>query len=285
MPELPEVETVRRVIERALLGKRIAVADVVPDEIVLEGVPAEVVQAAVVGSTVKRVGRRGKYWWLEFDRTPWLFGHLGMAGWVRDVTPAGHDRHRVETRLREHGAAPLDDESGRPRFLKILLESESGDRIAMTDGRRLSRLWLADSADEGVKGLGPDMLDQPWSAGPLADRLRGRSAPIKALLLDQRLFAGVGNWIADEVLYQAKIAPQRPAGSLSPKELKTLIGKLAGILETSVNVDADASKYPSDWLFNHRWGGAKGVEHIHGRPIVREQVGGRTTAWVPSVQK
>lgn len=270
-------------MERALRGRRIVEAEVPEDSIVLDGVPSAIVKQAVVGAQVTRVGRKGKYWWLEFDRHPWLFGHLGMAGWIRDVSP--NREHEVMTRLREHGSAPWDDESGRPRFLKLLLESEDGHRIAMTDGRRLSRLRLAGSVEAGLQGLGPDVRDEPWSVDDLAVKLKGRTAPIKALLLDQKLFAGVGNWIADEVLFQAGVRPSREAGSLTSQELAVLLKKLGDILETAIAVDADSSRYPEDWLFHLRWGGGKGAGSVGGHEIVRETVGGRTTAWAPALQK
>jgi formamidopyrimidine-DNA glycosylase len=271
-------------MQRALVGRKIATAEVVPDEIVLKGVPADVVRNVLEGSTVTAVGRHGKYWWLELDRAPWLFGHLGMAGWIRDVSPNGSE-HTVETRLREHGSMPLEDENGRPRFLKLLLETEDGRRIAFTDGRRLGRLWLAESRETGLNGLGPDVFDEPWTVAALSEHLKGRTAPIKALLLDQSLFAGVGNWIADEVLFQARIAPKRLAGTLKKAEIQRLVDSLKPILELAIEVDANSERFPDTWLFNSRWGGAKGTGEIMGHPIVRETVGGRTTAWVPDLQK
>lgn len=283
MPELPEVETVRLVMAGVLVGRKIVEAEVSEDSIVLKKVPADIVRQAIVGATVENVGRWGKYWWLEFDRKPWLFGHLGMAGWVRDVTPDDNDK--LKTRLREHGKRDWDDENGRPRFLKLMLETEEGGRIAFTDGRRLGRLWLADSPEQGVVGLGPDVMNDPWKPKDLALKLKGRTAPIKALLLDQKLFAGVGNWIADEVLFQARIAPARTAGSLTDKEIKTLLAKLKNILELAVTVRADSDQYPDDWLFGRRWGGAKGKNEYRGHTIVRQPIGGRTTAWVPDLQK
>lgn len=286
MPELPEVETVRRLLERTLVGKRIVHATVEPDEIVLSGAPKEAVAGALIGQTVVAVGRKGKYWWLELDRSPWLFGHLGMSGWIREVRGLGEEPVK-ESRLLEHGNAPIYDEDGRPRFLKLLLETECGRKIALTDGRRLARLWLANSpkSDERVSKLGPDMLLQPYRDSELHSILRSRKAPIKALLLDQKLFAGVGNWIADEVLYQSKILPSRLANTVTPSEAKLLVKRLAEILKVSIECECDAEKYPADWLFHVRWGGSKGKELINGRPIVREQVGGRTTAFVPGVQK
>lgn len=280
MPELPEVETVRRVFERVLQGKRIVAAEIPDDPIVLGGTPAERFVSALNDSTLARAGRKGKYWWLELDSGPVIFGHLGMAGWVRELgayTP----------RLREHGNAPLDDETGRPRFLKLLLTTEDGKRVAMTDGRRLARLWMGESveSDKRVGALGPDAWLEPPTVESLAARLKGRTAPIKALLLDQAaLVSGVGNWIADEALYQAGIRPDRAGESLTPEELEKLRERLGVILERAISDGADSEKYPREWLFHYRWGGGKGHESIEGRAIVRSTVGGRTTAWVPELQ-
>lgn len=278
MPELPEVETVRRTLSRALVGHRIAAAEFPPDAIVQSRLPEGSLLSACLGAKVEGVGRHGKFWWLELDSKPWLFGHLGMAGWVRELGCSS-------IRLREHGNAPFDDENGRPRFLKMLLEASSGARVAMTDGRRLSRLWLGTDPKSALPKLGPDMLLDPWPVEDLAKRLHGRSAPIKALLLDQTLFCGVGNWIADEVLFQSGIAPHRPAGGLSTVEIHRLIASLSDVLVTAVEVGANSEVYPKSWLFHYRWGGAKGQEAVDGAPIERLTVGGRTTAWAPTRQK
>ncbi|MDK3161134.1 DNA-formamidopyrimidine glycosylase family protein [Kamptonema cortianum] len=280
MPELPEVETVRRTIERVLKGQRIVDAEVVPDEIVLQGREPEEVRAVVQGQVVTGAGRKGKYWWIELNERPWLFGHLGMAGWLREY---GADT----IRLREHGQAPLDDETGRPRFLKLRLRGEDGREIVMTDGRRLARLWLAESpeADPRVSQLGPDTWLELPDNSDLHKMLIKRKAPAKALLLDQKLFAGVGNWIADEVLYHSGIAPSRTGESLTVQEVSRLRDALKMVLDLAVEVGADASQYPKSWLFHYRWGGKGGDEEIEGHPIIRETIGSRTTAWVPSKQK
>lgn len=280
MPELPEVESVRRLMERTLKGKKIVRAEVADDEIVNSGNPAEAIEAALVGRTVKSVGRLGKFWWIVLDQRPVLFGHLGMSGWIRAL---GKDSRR----LHSHGNAPFDDEEGRPRFLKLLIEAEDGERIAFTDSRRFGRLWLGDSpeTDKQVKRLGRDCYEDLPDAETLTAVLAKRKAPIKAVLLDQKLFAGIGNWIADEVLYHAAIAPKRLASSLKPTEVKALRKAIHDVLHHAVKVDADYEKFPDDWLFVHRWGGAKGAERVNGQEIVRETVGGRTTAWVPERQK
>lgn len=280
MPELPEVERVRQTLARVLVGKKIVDAEFVNDDIMMFGVPAEAFQAAVKGQTVKDVHRKGKYWWIVFEDGGFLAGHLGMSGWIREL---GADT----IRLREHGNAPLEDEEGRPRFLKMLLTAEDGRRVAFTDGRRLGRLWLTrdPKTDERIKKLGFDVRDELPSATELYKILSRRKAPIKALLLDQGLFAGIGNWIADEVLYQAGIAPKRLGSSLSAKEVLLLHDAIVLVIKHSVDVDADKEQFPKDWLFHVRWGGKSGDETISGEPIVREPVGGRTTAWVPSRQK
>lgn len=280
MPELPEVEAVCRTMRRVLQGKKIVSAEIAPDEIVLSKIPPEAVQAALVGRTVAAVGRKGKFWWLELDEKPFVFGHLGMSGWVRELGSPG-------VRLHSHGDAPLDDSDGRPRFLKMLLETEDGGRIAFTDGRRLGRLWLSPGHEEDpqVRRLGPDVYEALPSPDALHDLLRKRKSPIKALLLNQELFAGVGNWIADEVLYHARIAPTRHGATLSLEEVANLHAALRKVLDHAVEVEADYRRFPETWLFHHRWGGSRGTESIDGQPIQRDTVGGRTTAWVPTVQR
>lgn len=264
---------------RVLGGQRIVEVEVAPDEIVLGGVEPAAFRAAIEGRALQRVGRKGKYWWLDFGEPPIVFGHLGMSGWIRELG-------QPTIRLKEHGNAPLDDESGRPRFLKLMMTVESGQRIAFTDGRRLARLWMGESPelDARVSKLGPDALDALPDDDGLFGILHRRKAPLKALLLDQKLFAGVGNWIADECLYQAGLAPKRTGDTLTREEVATLRTRLLAILKKAVDVNADKEQFPPDWLFHHRWDGHRGPDVIDGEPIVRENVGGRTTAWVPTRQ-
>jgi formamidopyrimidine-DNA glycosylase len=117
----------------------------------------------------------------------------------------------------------------------------------------------------------------------LAELLRRRRAPIKAVLLDQSLFAGVGNWIADEALYQAAIAPHRPAATLPLADVSRLRARLLAVVRRAVAVGADSERFPRGWLFHRRWD----VRPAAGAPerIVRETIAGRTAAWVPGRQK
>lgn len=280
MPELPEVETVRRLLERTLGGQVIARCDAEGDEIVFgRQTPAEV-REAITGKTVLSAGRKGKLFWLQLDGVA-LMMHLGMSGWVRALDSD------LNTRLLSHGSASLDDESGRPRFLKLMLTADNGTRIAFTDGRRLARIWLGEvgSMDSKVQELGPDAYnDLPDAAAFTA--LYGRRKPaIKTLLLDQSILSGIGNWVADEVLFHARIDPRRQGLDLGELEFERLRASIEYVLQTAVSLSADHLRYPADWLFVHRWGGSKGSDRIGGHAIVREPIGGRTTAWVPSLQQ
>lgn len=267
-------------MRRVLVGHTIVEAEAVPDTIVFGAAPPEAIRSALVGRTVRGVGRKGKFWWIEFDEPPVLFGHLGMSGWIRELGAP-------TIRLKEHGEAPLDDETGRPRFLKLMLTADTGQRIAFTDGRRLGRVWLGESPqkDPRVARLGPDALEELPKGERFAALFAKRTAPIKALLMDQGILSGIGNWVADESLYHARIAPQREAGSLTDKELRKLRKAILYVLQLSVDAGADDDKYPSDWLFHFRWGGDRGHERLGKYEIRRAQVGGRTTAWLPAIQR
>lgn len=281
MPELPEVETVCRLIRHALQGKKITQVEVTPDSIVFSRTSPKVIEEALLGRTLKSVGRRGKYFWLTLSGDgPTVFGHLGMSGWVREVGLEG-------TRLHGHGKAPFEDEHGRARFLKLGLATRTGRGIVLTDPRRLGRVWLGPSPEEDkrVKRLGPDAFDDLPSAKELQALLTRRKIPIKAVLLDQGALSGIGNWIADEVLYQSRIAPKRVAASLSAAEVTALRRAIVSVLARAVKVGADYEQFPKTWLFEHRWGGSRGSQRIGRHAIVREEVGGRTTAWVPALQK
>jgi formamidopyrimidine-DNA glycosylase len=136
-----------------------------------------------------------------------------------------------------------------------------------------------------ISALGFDpLLDLP-SPTRFAAMLRARSAPVKAVLMDQGFSAGVGNWIADEVLYQAKIDPRRRASDLSEAEAKAIRAKLRHVCAFAVKVNAEKSKFPKSWLFHTRWGRRKDAQCAQGHPIEHITVAGRTTAWVPGVQK
>lgn len=277
MPELPEVERARRLIEGVAAGHRIKRVTCAHDTIVFDRVSPNRVRHVLAERTVVAVHRHGKHLWLELDRRPWPCFHLGMTGnvFARGGTPP-----------QLNSTPPVQTKAWPPRFTKIHLVIDTGAELAMTNKRRLGRIRLRDdpARELPISRLGFDpLLDLP-SPQRFVDALHSRSTTIKALLLDQTFAAGVGNWIADEVLYQARIDPRRRANALSVAEAKRLRTKLKRIIETAVLVDADKSLFPRDWLFHRRWGRKRGTT-IRGKPIEFLTIGGRTTAWVPAVQR
>jgi formamidopyrimidine-DNA glycosylase len=281
MPELPEIEATRKLLDHALKGRKLTKVEAREDDIVFKGTPPTAIEEQLRGRTVSKAGRRGKFFWIEFEDGGALMGHLGMSGAVYDVSK--DETHGVS--YRESKSMRVDAE-GEPRFLKLRLEA-GAHKVVITDARRLGRLWLVDSvvADKTYKSLGPDaMTDLPTKAD-LAKKIAKRKVPIKALLLNQSFLAGIGNYLADEILYEARIAPARLASSLSEKESGAVHDAIVSIIKQAVAVNADSEKFPKDWLFHHRWGGSRGAERIGGQEIKRDTVGGRTTAWVPSRQK
>ena len=163
---------------------------------------------------------------------------------------------------------------------------EDGCELAMTNSRRLGRIRLSPNPieDPSIAKLGFDPLTDMLSLEAFRASLAKRKANLKGLLLNQSFAAGVGNWIADEVLFQAGIAPTRRANSLKDNESKNLHASLATIVKTAVELDADKARFPSNWLFHHRWGQNQQAQTSDGDPIEFVQIGGRTTAWVPNRQ-
>ena len=200
MPELPEVETARRAATAVAVGRRIVAVTVADDPIVFERVPPARIRRALLGRRVQAVRRHGKHFWFELDRRPWLVVHFGMAGGL-------HTSRRRSVRLVSSGRRA--DTVWPPRFMKLHLLLDDGGELALVDGRRLGRIRLRrDPATESpITALGFDALRGVPGAARFRALARSRGLPVKALLLDQSFAAGVGNWIADEVLYQARIAP------------------------------------------------------------------------------
>ena len=277
MPELPEVETARRAAIAVAVGHRIVGVTVADDTIVFGRVPPERIRRALLGRRVHAVRRHGKHFWFELDRRPWLSVHFGMAGGL--YTPRRRGVRLMSSGRRTEPGWP-------PRFTKLRLAFEGGHELVIADGRRLGRIRLRqDPATEPpIAALGFDALRGLPGPARFRELARGRAAPVKALLLDQSFAAGVGNWIADEVLYQARIAPRRSARSLSDRELDRLRARLRSVVRAAVEARADSDRYPRSWLFHRRWDRRPGIT-VRGDTIRRETIAGRTAAWVPALQR
>lgn len=277
MPELPEVEYARKQAQNALVGKVVAKVECADDDIVFDGVKPQAVAQHLKGQEILATHRRGKYMWFELNKKPFPMFHFGMTG-----------------RFHVQGEAPIKLETGPkvdethwpPRFTKIEIIMKDDTRLVMTNSRRLGRIRLLESPleDGPIAKLGFDpLLDMP-SKTEFEALVRVRKTTLKGLLLNQAFAAGVGNWIADEVLYQARLSPTRRSNELGPDEIGKLHSALKKIIQKAVSVDADKKRFPKSWLFHHRWGQVEGAVTDSGESIEYIKVAGRTTAWVRAAQ-
>lgn len=215
MPELPEVETVARCLRPVIVGRTVVTCRLRAPGLVRHPDPESFV-AELPGHHVAEVRRRGKYLILPDPSGRWLVVHLGMTG---QLTPA----------------SPLDPE---PDHLHLILDLDDGSQLRYRDPRRFGRLLLGTEAELLTAGtlpaLGPEPIDPGYRAADLARRLRGRTAPIKALLLDQGIVAGVGNIYADESLFRARIRPTRAAGSLRVDAVRRLRRALGEVIAEAI---------------------------------------------------
>ncbi|MEZ5066104.1 MAG: DNA-formamidopyrimidine glycosylase family protein [bacterium] len=278
MPELPEVEAGRRLAERVAAGRTIRRVWCDEDPIVFDGVTPAHVRKALTGRRVHGVHRRGKHLWMTLDRAPHPLFHFGMTGAFR--SPDTEPLVLASSGSRRDAGWP-------PRFAKIRLELDDGGELVMVNKRRLGRIRLRENppAEPPISELGFDPIVDPPSPAEFARLLARRTGTLKGVLLDQGFAAGVGNWIADEVLYQAKLDPRRSVADLSAVEIRRLRTVLLRVVEKAVSVDADKKRFPRTWLFHSRWGREALARTAKGEDIEFLTIAGRTTAWVPSVQR
>jgi formamidopyrimidine-DNA glycosylase len=189
----------------------------------------------------------------------------------------------------------LDDEldadlSWPPRFTRIRLLTSTGHDVCYTDLRKFGRFHLVESNDPlsclPLSKLGFDpYLDMPKFRDfqQFIQSYRSKSIELKALLLDQTFCAGIGNWIADEILYQSHFHPRKRLNTLTDEQLKTLHKNIDYVIRTAV--DAGGShKFPPEWLFHFRWTHKRETEDYDKLTIIFDTVGGRTSAYVPQRQ-
>ena len=268
MPELPEVETTVRGLERVLLGHRISHIEARRPDL-RRALPLDLGQR-LTGARVTGLRRRAKYGLIDTDRGDTLVFHLGMSGHWR-VDPS-------ETLKHDH----------------FIIETDEGRRVALNDARRFGSLDLVPTAEledwPAFKALGPEPFD--LDARGLKRRLEGRSAPIKLLLLDQRIVAGLGNIYVCEALYRAGIHPQRAGGSISLERLKRLVPAIHGVLAEAIAVggstlrdfaapDGELGYFSKSFAVYDR----EGEPCVTGGTVKRIVQGGRSTFYCPQCQR
>lgn len=277
MPELPEVEFSKKRCAQVLRDTKILRVTVAQDPIVMDADSPAAIQNALQGQRVQALHRHGKYFWWELSSGLSLLLHLGMTGAIH---LPGQDSLELSHRVH------FDPATWPPKFVKFELQLENGQRLAFCDPRRFARIRLQQDPRHQAPlcHLGFDPIHNPPGRDEFVALLQKRRGNLKALLLNQRFIAGIGNWIADEILYQSGVDPRVQACECSRTQSERIYQSMRSIIEYAVQVDADKSRFPADWLFHRRWGKKTGTRTLAGDLIEYIECGGRSTAWVPARQ-
>ena len=273
MPELPEVETVRRQLEPVLVGRRFDRVEISDPRLVRPFEPVAVA-AELEGERVAEVDRRGKYLIFRFESGRVLLVHLRMTGSFR------HRRNGMG-----------EDDPHRRAVVRL----DDGSDVAYRDVRRFGT-WLLVEPDELEPYLADRLGEEPLLTGftpaRLARRLAGRRAPVKAALLDQRTLAGLGNIYVDEALWRARIHPKRPARDLDANDVRRLHGAIRSVLKTAIERRGSTLRDYS--TPRGRRGSMQREFKVYGRenqpcdrcgtPIEKTRAGGRGTWYCPHCQ-
>jgi formamidopyrimidine-DNA glycosylase len=274
MPELPEVETVRRTLLDPLVGRRIERVRLADFPGVIGDDPPDRFAALVCGRTVTGCRRRAKYLLLDLDDGTAVMVHLRMTGQL-GIAPGG--------------APPL-------RFEHIALELDDGTELRFADQRKFGRVLHLDA--ETARALearfGPEPLESGFTAAWLGQALARRPGKLKSVLLDHDVVAGLGNIYADEALFRARLHPERPANRLTPEEVRRLHRALRAVL-------AEGVTHRGTTFSSYRDAGGREGENqrnlrVYGKggradcprcryPLARAVVGGRGTSFCPRCQR
>ncbi len=269
MPELPEVETIKCELTPCVVGRTITDVEIIRPATVRDATPEEI-KDYLVGREIVGIERHGKYLLFKLDNGKYLAMHMKLSGslWVKKSA----------------------DEV--PGQIKAVITLDDGEKVFLRDPRGFARMWRVSDVSEITDKLGPEPLAPDFTPELLAERLDGRTAPIKAVLLDQAVIAGIGNMYADEILYAAGIDPRRVTASLKPEEIGRIYKAIREILPQGI-----ASKGASvqDYF---RPSGEEGMEQYNfkvahrknatcpcGGPVERIVVRGRGTYFCPACQK
>jgi formamidopyrimidine-DNA glycosylase len=265
MPELPDVEIFKRLVERHLLG-RVVARSVVADPGSLEGATAATLQRRLKGRRLASCQRHGKVLLVGFDDAGMLAMHFGTNGSLQYL--------------------PRDADE--PPYVRILFDFTEGDRLAYINPRRIGQVCVTDSAGAFIadQPLGPDALDPAFDEKAFAASLANRKQVIKAVLMDQARVAGIGNIYADEILFQARLHPGLAANMLDAGMRHRLFGAMKHVLQTAIDCGAGAEDFsdrlPKGFLLPERHAG--GHCPRCGTQLAIDKHGGRTSYHCPSCQ-
>lgn len=273
MPELAEVEFYRKRWDLAARGEKVVAALAHDQKKLMREIDVPALRRALIGARFEASQASAKQMLFQFTGPVWLGIHLGMSGELT-VTPPTH--------------VPAKHD-----HLVLVTENHA---LVFSDPRMFGKVDFQVSVEPPAwwTRIAPPILSSHFTVAAVSAFLKRRArAPLKAVLLMQERFPGVGNWMADEILWRAALHPRRPAGSLKPAEVRTLWRccrlvcrqALAAIAGRGNTLPADLNVgIPNTWLFKHRWA-AGGICPKTKKPLAYATIGGRTTCWSPAWQK
>lgn len=259
MPELPEVYGYQQYLNATSLNQTIVAMDCRDNRLLKQ--PIETFKKELIGATWTATERIGKYLFIHLSNGRILVMHFGMTG-----RPTYYH-----------------DAEDRPRFGHIVIAFDNGYHFAFENKRKFGWWDLTDSVEEFriQNKLSKDARD--LTLDQFKDAVSGRKTAIKNVIMNQSVTAGVGNWIADDVLYQAQIHPQKKVTDITEQEIETIYNKLQHVIEVAIKHEAHYKDFPDYFLIHNR----KGREECYhtGCDMVKIKVGGRTTYVSPKWQK
>jgi formamidopyrimidine-DNA glycosylase len=253
MPELPEVETFKRYLDSTSLHQRIIGIEV-RDAYILKRVSPRELARRLKGRRFENSHRHGKHLFVRAGDELWLRLHFGMTGWLQYLK--------------------RDEET--PTTARVLFSFANNRRLAFDDQRKFGEVELIKNLDEFLqtRGLGSDALE--ISFPQFKEIFGSHRGAVKAILLNQKLIAGIGNIYADEILFRARIHPATQMSTLNGETVSRLFRATRYILKNAIAAKADANLMPKSWLLPHR--GKAGKCPRCGRKLRSATIGGRT-AW------
>lgn len=264
MPELAEVEWYRKQWNDGI-GSKIIEVKLHARKRVFRGADTRAVSDRLIGQRLLKSSARGKRMLFKFSGDNWLGLHLGMTGKIH-IAPANFHPDKHDHLVLYQAKRAL-----------VFRDSRQFGRVRFHHGKSEPDWWKNDV---------PEIISANFSQ-KFVDRFLERhgKAPIKGVLLMQDGFSGIGNWMADEILWRVKILPSLPAGNLTAKKRAALFRETKFVARKSLEtVGHDYGDLPKSWLIHQRWK-TKGVCPIHRTLLQRATIGGRTTAWCPRCQK
>ena len=264
MPELAEVEHSRKQWDAGLDQIVLDVAIARPEIRVFRDTDTQALRRQVVGKRFIGSEARGKQMLFHFSEGVWLGVHLGMSG---------------ELRREDHPDYP-------PRKHDHLVLKQAGHALVFEDQRHFGRVRFhqGDEPPAWWQQLAPSVLSKEFTQKRLTHFLqRRRRTPIKSVLLMQEHFPGVGNWMADEILWRARLHPSAPAGEIDAAQTRRLWQQVRWVSRTAIRIISDDWTYPKSWLFAHRWEAGGQCPRCQ-TDLARATVGGRTACWCPECQ-